>query len=103
MSGRINGVQQRIKSADGVHGAHYVHCFCHRLNLIVQDIVKLIDFIELFFLVVQDIFALVSGSVKRWTEYTTRVKDKLKQLIESGAVETGRGLNQATTMDSLAY
>ncbi|KAI6659592.1 Zinc finger MYM-type protein 1-like [Oopsacas minuta] len=38
MSGHLSGVQQRFKEV--VPHATYVHCYAHRFNLVVVDLVK---------------------------------------------------------------
>ena len=34
VSGHLNGVQKKIPQKTGAEVAYYVHCFCHRLNLV---------------------------------------------------------------------
>lgn len=40
MSGRFNGVQQKLKSKHPK--AIYIHCMAHRMNLIVLDMCKIV-------------------------------------------------------------
>ena len=63
MSGRISGVQARISSE--YPKAVYIHCFCHSLNLAVQDSSKSIISIRNALNVVQELSNLIKYSGKR--------------------------------------
>ena len=47
MSGQHRGVQSRVK--DAYPSAHYVHCYAHQLNLILEHAVSQITSIKVFF------------------------------------------------------
>lgn len=58
MSGHLSGVQARIKEYSEM--ALYVHCYAHRLNLVVVDCCKSVKFAADFFAQLQHLF--MSGS-----------------------------------------
>ena len=60
MSGRCSGVQERIWRI--VPQAIYVHCFAHRLNLVIVDSVKSIILVADFFSTLQTCYNFLSGS-----------------------------------------
>ena len=66
MSGVYSGVQQRIQQV--IPNAVYVHCLCHRLNLILCDTAEACSAIKKFFGILQEIHVYVffGGSAPRW-------------------------------------
>jgi hypothetical protein len=60
MSGRVNGVQKLLR--DEVENALYVHCYNHRLNLVVVDICKNLPSGNSFFGLVENLYVFISGS-----------------------------------------
>ena len=60
MSGKCSGVQERIRRV--VPQALYVHCFAHRLNLVIVDVVKSVLPVADFFAIVQLCYNFLSGS-----------------------------------------
>ena len=40
VAGRLNGVQKKLREKTGSEMAYYVHCYCHRLNLVIVDVVN---------------------------------------------------------------
>lgn len=60
MSGQSAGVQAKIK--DDVEWAIYVHCYAHRLNLVVVDSCKSVKFAADFFAILQRLYVFLSGS-----------------------------------------
>ena len=63
MSGRLSGVQARI-SAD-YPNALYIHCFCHSLNLAVQDVSQKIELIRNTLDTILELSNLICYSSKR--------------------------------------
>ena len=63
MSGRLSGVQARI-SAD-YPKALYIRCFCHSLNLAVQDVLRNIELIRNTLDIVFELSKLIRYSSKR--------------------------------------
>ena len=60
MSGRVGGVQKLF--TDEVEQAIYVHCYSHRLNLVVVDICRNLTTANLFFGLIENLYVFVSGS-----------------------------------------
>lgn len=60
MSGRLSGVSTRIQEV--CDNAIYVHCYAHRLNLVLVDIAKSIPKAADFFSLLQRLYVFLSGS-----------------------------------------
>ena len=60
MSGRLSGVQARIRKL--CPQAIYVHCFAHRLNLVLVDCSKNMEFVSELFCVYQMLYLFSSSS-----------------------------------------
>ncbi|XP_041464614.1 zinc finger MYM-type protein 1-like [Lytechinus variegatus] len=60
MSGKLSGVQERIRRK--IPQALYVHCFAHRLNLVIVETVKSVVPVADFFAVLQSSYNFLSGS-----------------------------------------
>ncbi|XP_068114995.1 zinc finger MYM-type protein 1-like [Hyperolius riggenbachi] len=60
MSGDAAGVQKKFR--EQCPRALYVHCYSHRLNLVIVDIVKNIEMADEFFSLVQNLYNFISGS-----------------------------------------
>src|SRR6218665_4085355 len=60
MSGRLSGVQVRIK--EHAECAENVHCYAHRLNLVIVDTCKADRHAADYFAVLQKLYIFVSGS-----------------------------------------
>ena len=100
MSGEFGGLQKLVK--EGLSSAAiYIHCFCHRLNLVIVALARDNDMIEKFFETIQDIYVITSASSKRMDLLRKELKIDIEKLIEEGEVETGSGLNQQRTLGSL--
>ena len=61
MSGRVKGVQKRIR--DKVPSAYYVHCHGHRLNLVLVSLCKAVPEADDLFCVLEKLYILMSNSV----------------------------------------
>ena len=48
MAGKLGGVQSRMKRADFKH-AHYIHCYAHKINLVLRKRAKKIAGVWMFF------------------------------------------------------
>ncbi|XP_060846403.1 zinc finger MYM-type protein 1-like [Rhopalosiphum padi] len=77
MSGMYNGLQKRIKDIEP--SAAYVHCSAHNLNLVVNDAVKEITEMEIFFDVVQRVFVFFGHSIVRWRILSDLIKESNSQ------------------------
>ena len=60
MSGKLSGVQERIRRK--IPQALYVHCFAHRLNLVIVETVKSVVPVANFFAILQSSYNFLSGS-----------------------------------------
>ena len=60
MSGHVSGVQTRIQKL--AEWAIYVHCYAHRLNLVVVDSCKSVRYASDFFALLQRLYVFLSGS-----------------------------------------
>jgi hypothetical protein len=63
MSGELNGLQSKIKST--APQALFIHCYAHRLNLVLQDAVGEIQEVKIFFATLSGISVFFSKSTKR--------------------------------------
>lgn len=64
MSGIYNGLQARIKKIQPL--AIYVHCAAHNLNLVINDSVKNIKEIHIFYEKFENLYAYFANSIQRW-------------------------------------
>ncbi|XP_050548616.1 zinc finger MYM-type protein 1-like [Daktulosphaira vitifoliae] len=74
MSGKNNGVQALFRQE--VPNAIYVHCYNHRLNLVISDVCKNIPSVKMFFDIVENLYVFVSGSAThaKFIEIQTTMK-----------------------------
>ena len=63
MSGQHRGVQSIVKEA--YPNAHYVHCYAHQLNLVLQQATSQIDSVRVFFADLNAFSVFFSHSTKR--------------------------------------
>lgn len=61
MRGHLNGVQALLKKE--VPQTLHTHCANHRINLVLVDVTKNIEEVDLFFNLLQDLYIFMSGSV----------------------------------------
>nr|XP_033509919.1 zinc finger MYM-type protein 1-like [Nicotiana tomentosiformis] len=92
MRGEINGLKTLIMKDSP--SAYYIHCFAHQLQLILVAIAKKYLDVEDFFCHVTNVLNVIGGSFKRRDSLRLLQAEKLEQLLESGEVHTGQGLNQ---------
>ena len=45
VAGRLKGVQKKLREKTGSEMAYYVNCYCHRLNLVIVDVVNSITYV----------------------------------------------------------
>lgn len=60
MSGNLSGVQARIKQL--CPQARYIHCFAHRLNLVLVDVCKTVHAMRDFFSLLQELYVFLTSS-----------------------------------------
>ncbi|XP_070042930.1 uncharacterized protein [Nicotiana tomentosiformis] len=92
MRGEINGLKTLIMKDSP--STYYIHCFAHQLQLTFVAIAKKHLDVEDFFCHVTNVLNVIEGSFKRRDSLRLLQAEKLEQLLESGEVHTGQGLNQ---------
>lgn len=61
MRGNVRGVNALIQGNEAPL-ANYIHCFNHRLNLVIVDVLKNVQQAVDFFIFIQKIYLFISGS-----------------------------------------
>jgi hypothetical protein len=96
ISGEFNGLQAKIKS--GNKSAYYIHCFAHKLNLVVVAIAKDIFDVGDFFDMISVLLNVVGASCKRKDQLREHHRKELRKAIGRGEIATGTGLNQELSL-----
>ena len=96
MRGEVNGLQTLVRSKAPF--AFYVHCFAHRLNLVIVAVENEIQPVAQFFYNVQQIFNVCGASCKRNDALRSSHAEEIHKLIDSGVITTGRGQNQMRSL-----
>ena len=96
MRGEFNGLKSLIMKEN--QAAHYIHCFAHQLQLTFVAVAKNQVDIALFFTMVSNIVNVVGASCKRRDTIRETQAIKVAQAIDSGEIQSGRGLNQETNL-----
>ena len=100
MRGEFNGLQALIRSK--APSAYYVHCFAHRLNLVIVSVATEVDCIAKFFYIVQQIFTICGASCKRSDALRSSRAAAIEKALMSGEVSSGKGLNQHMSLGSIS-
>ena len=61
MSGKLGGVQKLIKDKSPM--AYYLHCYAHRLNLVLIDTTKVVRQTDYFFSLLEQLYIFISNSI----------------------------------------
>ena len=78
MSGHLSGVQTRIREEVG-RGCVYIHCYAHRLNLVVVNTASSIHKVNDFFGLMEAIYRFLTASSLRHDKFiNSQKKDKVK-------------------------
>ena len=96
MRGEFNGVQKLIRDENPY--AFYVHCFAHQLQLVVVTVAISTPAIADFFNYVSLIVNTVGASCMRKDALLAKHHDVLLEKLESGEINTGKGLNQECSL-----
>ncbi|VAI26333.1 unnamed protein product [Triticum turgidum subsp. durum] len=96
MSGEFNGLQAKILNEN--KSAYYVHCFAHKLNLVVVAIAKKIFEVGDFFDMVSVLLNVVGASCKRKDQLREHHQEEVRKAIGCGEIATGTGLNQELSL-----
>ena len=81
MSGKRSGVQARFRDIAG-SGCIYIHCYAHRLNLVIVDTARGIKEVNNFFGLMEAIYSFFSVSSLRHGRFTQAQKDKSIRVME---------------------
>ncbi|KAH8936654.1 hypothetical protein BDL97_17G096800 [Sphagnum fallax] len=72
---------QLDKSRHGSPNAIYVHCYVHRLNLVIVELAKSSTLVSKFFATIQGLVVLIGASAKRLHFFTIAQQDELRRLV----------------------
>ena len=93
MSGRRSGVQARFREIIGL-GCIYIHCYAHRLNLVVVDTARGIKEVDNVFGLMQAVYSFFSASSLRHGRFTKAQKDKNIRVMEIPSLSDTRWVCQ---------
>ncbi|XP_071712866.1 uncharacterized protein [Rutidosis leptorrhynchoides] len=96
MRGEWNGLQALVRK--DYPFAYYVHCFAHRLQLALVAASREVIPVHQFFSNLTFITNVICASSKRHDELQKAKSAEIKQLLELGETETGKGDNQVGTL-----
>ncbi|CAM8917325.1 unnamed protein product [Rhodiola kirilowii] len=96
MRGRFGGLRTLIQ--DENLSAYYVHCFAHQLQLALVACSKAHKDVFSFFGKVNMVVNFIKSSTKRQELLRGKQAIHFSSLIEEGLIQTGRGLNQESSI-----
>ncbi|KAK9998134.1 hypothetical protein SO802_017737 [Lithocarpus litseifolius] len=96
MQGEWNGLKALV--SNDCPYAYYIHCFAHRLQLALVAASKEVILVQSFFNRLSSIVNVVGASYKRVKQLKKAYADQIAYFVEIGELETGRGLNQISTL-----
>ncbi|CAM8929398.1 unnamed protein product [Rhodiola kirilowii] len=100
MRGQFNGLQALFLK--DCPYAYYVHCFAHRLQLALNGVAKGVPDVWQFFSTLTTIVNFVDSSAKRHSMLKGYREGEIQDLLAVGTLETGSGMNQASTLQRAA-
>lgn len=92
MQGELRGLKTLILNE--TPSVYCIHCFAHQLQLTLVALAKKHSDVDDFFCIVTNVLNIVGSSFKRRDLLRQHQAEKLEELLISGEVHTGRGLNQ---------
>ncbi|KAK4734022.1 hypothetical protein R3W88_008283 [Solanum pinnatisectum] len=92
MQGEKNGLKSLI--LQDAPQRYYIHCFAHQLQLTLVALSKKHPDVKKFFYVVTNVLNIIGTSFKRRDLLRQHQVEKLEELLKSGEILTGQGLNQ---------
>ncbi|XP_015160310.1 zinc finger MYM-type protein 1-like [Solanum tuberosum] len=92
IQGHLNGLKTLILNE--TPSAYCIHCFAHQLQLTLVALTKKDSNVDDFFCLVTNVLNIVGASFKRRDLLWKHQAEQLEELLISGEVHTGRGLNQ---------
>ncbi|XP_034198532.1 zinc finger MYM-type protein 1-like [Prunus dulcis] len=96
MRGELNGLKTQILRE--YPQAYYVHCFAHQLQLALVAVAKGNENIATFFTTASSVVNIIGASCKRRDALREQQQKDIMETLEIDDLETGRGLNQETTL-----
>ncbi|XP_058727141.1 uncharacterized protein LOC131598572 [Vicia villosa] len=96
MRGEFNGLQRKILDENPY--AFYVHCYAHRLQLVVVSIASSCSSIHDFFEYISLIVTTTSASCKRKDALKEAQHQDILNKLESGDISQGKGLHQSSSL-----
>ncbi|KAK2364025.1 zinc finger MYM-type protein [Trifolium repens] len=98
MRGEFNGLQRKILDENSY--ALYVHCYAHRLQLVVVSVANSCSSIHDFFEYISLIVNTTSASCKRMDALREAQHNDIVRRLENGEISKGRGLHQESRWGS---
>ncbi|CAN6578727.1 unnamed protein product [Malus baccata var. baccata] len=96
MKGELNGLKTKILNK--YPQAIYVHCFAHQLQLALVTVAKGIEGVAIFFNNASILVNTIGSSCKRRDAFREKQLEQIKKALDVGDLETGRGLNQESSL-----
>ncbi|XP_058765173.1 uncharacterized protein LOC131638619 [Vicia villosa] len=96
MRGEFNGLQRNILDENPY--AFYVHCYAHRLQLVVVSVTSSFSSIHDFFEYISLIVTTTSASCKRKDALKEAQHQDILNKLESGEISQGKGLHQSSSL-----
>ncbi|XP_058736621.1 uncharacterized protein LOC131609016 [Vicia villosa] len=96
MRGEFNGLQRKI--LDENHYSFYVHCYAHRLQLMVVSVASSCLSIHDFFEYISLIVTTTSASCKRRDALKEAQHQDILNRLESGEITQGKSLHQSPSL-----
>ncbi|KAK2418993.1 zinc finger MYM-type protein [Trifolium repens] len=96
MRGEFNGLQRKILDENPY--ALYVHCYAHRLQLVVVSVTSSCSSIHDFFEYISLIVNTTSASCKRMDALREAQHKDIVSRLENGEISKGRGLHQESSL-----
>ena len=96
MRGELNGPKTQILRE--YPQAYYVRCFAHQLQLALVAVAKGNENIATFFTTASSVVNIIGASCKRRDALREQQQKDIMETLEIDDLETGRGLNQETTL-----
>ncbi|CAN6717423.1 unnamed protein product [Malus baccata var. baccata] len=96
MKGELNGLKTKILSK--YPQAFYVHWFAHQLQLALVAVTKGIEGVAIFFNNASILVNTIGSSCKRRDAFRKKQLEQIKKALDIGDLETGRGLNQESSL-----
>ena len=90
MSGEHRGVQQQLREKQDVPKAINVHCFAHRLNLVLSEVCQSVDRVRLALHTIQAVYVFFSGSTVQnaYQRHLANMGDEFKKYRIQSQSET---------------